>query len=84
MQTSQVGTPHARIFNEATKHHFARISDESTRSVDPSIVEPMFDIEEMAAVDPHANEAALIEQVAWLEGEIGCSRGSGAGGRGIG
>ena len=32
MQTSQVGTPHPRTFNEATKHHFARISDESTRS----------------------------------------------------
>jgi hypothetical protein len=27
----------------------------------------MFDIDEMAAVDPHANEAALIEQIAWLE-----------------
>ena len=29
--TSQVGAPHARIFNEATNHHFARILDESTR-----------------------------------------------------
>ena len=27
----------------------------------------MFDIDEVAAVDPHANEAALIEQIAWLE-----------------
>jgi hypothetical protein len=40
---------------------------ETEISVDPSIVEPMFDIDEMAAVDPHANEAALIEQIAWLE-----------------
>lgn len=40
---------------------------ETEMSADPSIVEPMFDIDEMAAVDPHANEAALIEQIAWLE-----------------
>ena len=31
--TDQVGAPHARIFNEATNHHFARILDESTRSL---------------------------------------------------
>ena len=43
MQTSQVGTPHARIFNEATKHHFARISDESTRSDLTGILEHMFE-----------------------------------------
>jgi hypothetical protein len=27
----------------------------------------MFDLEALAAVDPHADEAALIEQIAWLE-----------------
>ncbi len=27
----------------------------------------MFDVAELAAVDPHADEAALIEQIAWLE-----------------
>jgi hypothetical protein len=27
----------------------------------------MFDIKALAAVDPHADEAALIEQIAWLE-----------------
>jgi hypothetical protein len=27
----------------------------------------MFDLDELAAVDPHADEAALIEQIAWLE-----------------
>jgi hypothetical protein len=27
----------------------------------------MFDLVELAAVDPHADEAALIEQIAWLE-----------------
>jgi hypothetical protein len=31
------------------------------------IVECMFDLGELAAVDPHADEAALIEQIAWLE-----------------
>lgn len=43
MQTSQVGTPHARIFNEATKHHFARISDESTRAVGLDGVDAVFE-----------------------------------------
>jgi hypothetical protein len=28
----------------------------------------MFDLDELAAVDPHADEAALIERIAWLEG----------------
>jgi hypothetical protein len=27
----------------------------------------MFDIDELAAVDPHADESALIEQIGWLE-----------------
>ncbi len=31
------------------------------------MVEHMFDIVELAAVDPHADQAALIEQIAWLE-----------------
>jgi hypothetical protein len=31
------------------------------------IIECMFDLEALAAVDPHADEAALIEQIAWLE-----------------
>ena len=31
------------------------------------IVEHMFDVAELAAVDPHADQAALIEQIAWLE-----------------
>ena len=30
-------------------------------------IEYMFDLEALAAVDPHADEAALIEQIAWLE-----------------
>jgi hypothetical protein len=32
-----------------------------------SMVECMFDLEALAAVDPHADEAALIEQIGWLE-----------------
>jgi Domain of unknown function (DUF222) len=36
-------------------------------SVDSGILEHMFDIEALAAADPHADEAALIEQIAWLE-----------------
>src|SRR5882757_2990859 len=28
----------------------------------------MFDLEALAAVDPHADEAALIERISWLEG----------------
>ena len=31
------------------------------------MVECMFDLEALAAVDPHADEAALIERIAWLE-----------------
>ncbi len=31
------------------------------------MLEHMFDIGVLAAVDPHADEAALIEQIAWLE-----------------
>ena len=31
------------------------------------IIEHMFDTVELAAVDPHADQAALIEQIAWLE-----------------
>lgn len=27
----------------------------------------MFDLDELAAVDPHADEAALIERITWLE-----------------
>src|SRR6202040_2580743 len=38
----QVGTPHARILNEATNTHFARIKGDSTR-VRLDIVESMFD-----------------------------------------
>ena len=34
---------YARTFHEATNHPFARISDESTRSVDRGIIECMFD-----------------------------------------
>jgi hypothetical protein len=34
----------------------------------PAIVAHMFDIGELAAVDAHADEAALIERIAWLEG----------------
>lgn len=36
-------------------------------SVDWCNVEHMFDLDVLAAVDPHADEAALIEQIAWLE-----------------
>jgi Domain of unknown function (DUF222) len=32
-----------------------------------SIVECMFDLQVLAAVDPHADEAALIERIGWLE-----------------
>ena len=39
----------------------------SDLSVDPCTVECMFDLDELAAVDPHADEAAYIEQIAWLE-----------------
>jgi Domain of unknown function (DUF222) len=35
--------------------------------VESCIVEHMFDVAELAAVDPHADQAALIEQIAWLE-----------------
>ena len=31
------------------------------------MVECMFDLDALAAVDPHADEAALIERIAWLE-----------------
>jgi hypothetical protein len=45
----------------------------------------MFDLDGLAAVDPHADEAALIERIAWLEGgEVGGVGGSGAGGGGVG
>jgi hypothetical protein len=36
-------------------------------SVGLFIVECMFDLDALAAVDPYADEAALIEQIAWLE-----------------
>jgi hypothetical protein len=36
-------------------------------SVDSGNVEHMFDTDELAAVDPHADESALIERIAWLE-----------------
>ena len=32
-----------------------------------AIIEYMFDLDELAAVDPHADEATYIEQIAWLE-----------------
>src|SRR5690349_24305328 len=32
-----------------------------------SRLESMFDLEELAAVDPHADEATLIERISWLE-----------------
>jgi Domain of unknown function (DUF222) len=35
--------------------------------VEPCIVEHVFDLDVLAAVDPGADEAALIEQIAWLE-----------------
>ena len=31
------------------------------------MIESMFDFEALAAVDPHADEAALVERIAWLE-----------------
>src|SRR6476660_1947990 len=42
-------------------------SAKGVASVESCIVEHMFDVAELAAVDPHADEAALIEQIAWLE-----------------
>ena len=36
-------------------------------SVDSAIVECMFDLDMLVAVDPHADGAALIERIAWLE-----------------
>jgi hypothetical protein len=42
----------------------------SVGSEGPSIVESMFDLEALAAVNPHADEAALIEQIAWLERKV--------------
>jgi hypothetical protein len=41
----QVGTPHARILDEATTHRFARNSDESTRFKRPVVVEILFDLD---------------------------------------
>ncbi len=35
--------------------------------MDSCIVERMFDLDVLAAVDPHADEAALIERISWLE-----------------
>ena len=46
------GTPYARIFSEATNHHFARISDESTRSEGSGIIECMFEQESHPEPDP--------------------------------
>ena len=42
-------------------------SAKGVASVESCIVEHMFDVAELAAVDPHADQAALIEQIAWLE-----------------
>src|SRR6476646_4800271 len=42
-------------------------SAKGVASVESCIVEHMFDVAELAAVDPRADEAALIEQIAWLE-----------------
>ena len=45
----------------------------------------MFDLMGLAAVDPQADEAALIEQIAWLERvKSAAAAGQAAGGRGIG
>ncbi len=41
----QVGTPHARILNEATNTHFARIKGDSTR-VPVAIIKRMFEDDE--------------------------------------
>ena len=54
---------------------FARISDESTRSVERCMIECMF--ESLAIVDPVSEESALIERIAELERLKGrCSGGS--------
>src|SRR6478672_11650206 len=42
-------------------------SAKGVASVESCSVEHMFDTVELAAVDPHADQAALIEQIAWLE-----------------
>src|SRR6476620_4348759 len=42
-------------------------SAKGVASLEACIVEHMFDVAELAAVDPHADQAALIEQIAWLE-----------------
>src|SRR6476660_6347926 len=42
-------------------------SAKGVASVESCIVEHMFDVAELAAVDPHADQAAWIEQIAWLE-----------------
>jgi hypothetical protein len=60
----QVGTPHARILDEATNSHFARIKGDSTR-VGAGMIECMF--ESLVVVDVDAGEAALIERIAELE-----------------
>ncbi|MDT5053642.1 MAG: hypothetical protein QOF66_2008, partial [Mycobacterium sp.] len=44
-----------------------RASRDLSVRVDPYTIECMFDLDELAAVDPHADEAAYIEQIAWLE-----------------
>src|SRR5262245_51833651 len=62
---------HARIVNEATKHPFARISDESTRSVWLNIVESMFD--SLAAAADGTRDAGAVGAWARVE-NAACAR----------
>ena len=59
----QVGTPHARILNEATNSHFARIKGDSTR-VDPCTIERMFESLDDAGVVAAIGVAARQENAA--------------------
>jgi hypothetical protein len=54
-------TSRVQLAQEAARHGGRYLSEVR------SIVECMFDLEALAAVDPHADEAALIEQIACLE-----------------
>src|SRR5262245_23050838 len=63
--TDQVGAPHARILNEATKRPFTRISDESTRSGPASTIVSMFESAASSQVMPlpAADDAGVVDAI---------------------
>jgi hypothetical protein len=57
---------YARIFNEATNHLFARIRDESTRSVERCIIEHMFECiasEQFAGTLAGVDDAGVVDAI---------------------